>query len=64
MYTDILRSIVGIEVFPIVSLVLFVAFFTGMLVWVMRIEPRRLETLANLPLDAHDGSTSAGDGAR
>ena len=33
MYKEILRSIAGIEIFPVVSLLLFVTVFTVVLVW-------------------------------
>ncbi|MEO5819198.1 MAG: cbb3-type cytochrome c oxidase subunit 3 [Vicinamibacteraceae bacterium] len=54
MYTDILRSIAGIEVFPVLSLVVFVSFFTAVLVWVARLDPQRVASLSALPLDATD----------
>jgi hypothetical protein len=58
MYSDILRSIVGIEVFPIVSLLLFVAVFVVMLVKVGRADRVELERLAAIPLD-RDGMADA-----
>jgi len=51
MYKEILRTIVGIEVFPILSLLIFVTVFMVMLVWVMRMDRSRLATYAHLPLD-------------
>ena len=54
MYKDVLRTIVGIEVFPVLSLLIFMTVFAVMLVWVMRLDRRTLSTYANLPLqDAH-----------
>jgi hypothetical protein len=50
MYGDILRRIAGIEVFPVVSLVIFVAVFAGVLIWAARADRRRLDALAALPL--------------
>ena len=50
MYGDILRRIAGIEVFPVVSLVILVAVFAGVLIWVARADRRRLDVLAALPL--------------
>ena len=50
MYGDILRRIAGIEVFPVVSLVIFVAVFAGVLIWAARADRRRLDVLAALPL--------------
>jgi cytochrome c oxidase cbb3-type subunit IV len=51
MYSDILRNIAGVEIFPLVSLVLFVAVFVVMLIKVARANPSELERLAALPLD-------------
>jgi hypothetical protein len=51
MYKEILRTIVGIEVYPILSLLIFVTVFLIMLVWVMRMDRGRLATFARLPLE-------------
>ena len=51
MYKEILRTIAGVEVYPVVSLVLFVVVFTIMLVWVARLDRKRLSGFAALPLD-------------
>ena len=62
MYQEVLRSIAGIEVFPIISLVLFVTFFTLMLVRTSRLDRRRLSEMARQPLDpAGDPGGSHGD---
>jgi hypothetical protein len=52
MYMDILRSIGGIEIYPVLSLTLFVAVFCGVLLWALRTDPARLEAMAALPLDS------------
>jgi cytochrome c oxidase cbb3-type subunit IV len=51
MLSDILLGIAGIEMFPVVSLVLFVTVFGVMLVRVARMDRRGVERLAALPLD-------------
>ena len=53
MYKELLRSIAGIEVFPVISLTLFVIVFTLMLVRVWRLDAHRLKVMAALPLDRH-----------
>jgi cytochrome c oxidase cbb3-type subunit IV len=64
MYKEILRTIVGIEVFPVLSLLIFVTVFMVMLVWVMRMDRGRLATYANLPLeDAPTPSSASRPGA-
>ena len=50
MYTELLRSIDGIGIYPVISLVLFVAVFTVVLVWALRADRRRLDRHAALPL--------------
>ena len=59
MYKEILQTIVGIHVFPVISLVLFLVVFTSVLVWVARMDARRADHLASLPLDDENGR---GDG--
>ncbi len=58
MYKDILRSIGGVEVYPILSLVLFLTVFTIVLVRTWRLDRRRVDRLASLPLDDHDTEVS------
>ena len=52
MYKELLRSIGGIDVFPVISLVLFVIVFATMLIQVIRMDRGRASRLAALPLDA------------
>jgi hypothetical protein len=59
MYIDILRRIAGIEVFPVVSLLLFVTVFAVVLVWTARLDAARITQLAALPLDVLDPAARA-----
>ena len=51
MYKEILPTITGIHIFPVISLILFVVFFSAVLVRVARMDGRRVSRLASLPLD-------------
>lgn len=51
MYKDILRSIAGIGIFPVVSLLLFVAVFAVVVLRVVRMDGAQARRLAGLPLD-------------
>ena len=51
MSTEVLRAIAGIAVFPVVSLILFVAVFTVVLVRTARLDRASLDRFAHLPLD-------------
>jgi hypothetical protein len=54
MYKETLRAISGIEIFPVISLLLFVAVFTVVLVWTIRLDRSRVDAAASLPLDGAD----------
>jgi cytochrome c oxidase cbb3-type subunit IV len=51
MYKEILRGIGGIDVYPIVSLFIFVTFFTLAIVRTLRMDARSARHIAALPLD-------------
>ena len=61
MYKEILAGIGGIHVFPVISLVLFIAVFSVMLVRVLMMDRVRTAQLAALPLQ--DDHTSLPDSA-
>ncbi len=50
MYTEILRGIAGVGIFPVISLVLFVAVFSVVLLWAVRADRTKLDRHAALPL--------------
>jgi cytochrome c oxidase cbb3-type subunit IV len=58
MYKNVLQTIQNVEIYPIISLVIFVLFFGGMLVWAFRAKREYLSAMANLPLEA------SGEGGR
>lgn len=49
-FSSYLEQIAGVSIYPIVSLVLFVAFFTGVMIWIYSIDEKEIEHLENLPL--------------
>ncbi|MGE0771281.1 MAG: cbb3-type cytochrome c oxidase subunit 3 [Cyclobacteriaceae bacterium] len=51
MYKDILRSIEHIEIWPVVSFVIFFLFFLIMIWWVMTVDKKFINTMSNMPLD-------------
>lgn len=46
-----LTSIDGIEIFPIVSLIIFFSFFVGLGIYVWRSDKNRINEVKNMPLD-------------
>lgn len=60
MYKNVLANIPGIELYPIIALVLFFGFFVGLLFWFLRTDRNRLQLLAKDALE--DGSTMSQPG--
>jgi cbb3-type cytochrome oxidase subunit 3 len=48
------ETIKGIDVYPIISLFIFVLFFIAVLWYVRRMDKRKVEEIKNLPLDLTD----------
>lgn len=60
MLENVMNSMGGIEMFGIISICLFFAFFTGMLLWAASLKKSYLKSMCELPLD---GETSRPDAA-
>jgi len=53
-------SIQGIEVYPIISLIIFFSFFTILFIWVVTSKKKYIEEVSNIPLE-HDKETNNQD---
>jgi len=49
-----LTSIDGIEIFPIISLVIFFSFFIGMLYYLYKIDNKTVNEIKNIPLEEEE----------
>jgi hypothetical protein len=56
MYKQILESIQGVDIWPVISLVIFFIFFVGILVKVALIDKKFIKKMEEMPLD--DGTES------
>ncbi len=59
MYKNVLESISDVHIYPIISMVLFILVFSGMLVWVWRKDKGYLNEMASKPLESTEPETSA-----
>ena len=50
MYKQVLQSIAGIEIYPLISFGIFFLFFLGLLVYVVVANRQHLHTMSQLPL--------------
>lgn len=54
MYKDVLRAIEGVDIFPVISLILFFSFFVGLVYYVMQTDKEIWDKAAQLPLEAEN----------
>ena len=52
MIKNVLQHIGGIENYGIISLVLFFLCFTGMLIWVLRMNKKKVEEASRMPRES------------
>jgi cbb3-type cytochrome oxidase subunit 3 len=50
-FSSYLEKIHGVRIYPIISLLLFVAFFVIVTIWVFRINDKQIAHFENLPLE-------------
>lgn len=46
-----LENIEGVEIYPIISLLIFFIFFTALFWWVFTTKKAHIETVSNIPLE-------------
>ncbi len=52
MLEEILSKVPSVEIYPIISFILFFAFFIGILIWTFRVDKNYTKRMKELPLDA------------
>jgi cytochrome c oxidase cbb3-type subunit IV len=57
MKKDILSSIENIEIYPIISLLIFVIFFIGMFIWVLRADKNYIDHMKEMPFNDESQKT-------
>jgi hypothetical protein len=56
MFQYLFDSITGIEIFPIISLLLFFGLFIGIVFWAVRADKGYLKKMEELPLDVSNNN--------
>lgn len=54
MIKDVLQSVEGISLYPIISLIIFVLFFTILIIWMIKVDKNYIKKMSNLPLERED----------
>lgn len=58
MYKEVLRSMEGVSIFPIITLLLFMAFFIGLIIYLVKKGKSHWKDAANLPLESDEPEES------
>ncbi|MBE2228856.1 MAG: hypothetical protein IAE93_15980 [Ignavibacteria bacterium] len=59
MYKQVLQSISGIEIYPEIALIIFFAFFLGVIVWSFTRSKKYISTMEKIPLDDSSSEKSS-----
>ncbi|MFC7666959.1 hypothetical protein ACFQT0_05640 [Hymenobacter humi] len=59
MYKQVLQSITGIEIYPLISFAIFFLFFLGLLVYVVVANRQHLHAMSQLPLLSDEATERA-----
>ncbi len=51
MEQNVIEAIDGIATYPIVSLIIFVLFFSGILIWMMKADKSHLKKMSEMPIE-------------
>lgn len=61
MYKNVLQSIDNIAIWPVISFVIFFAFFIGLLLWVFTVDKKFIDHMKSMPIDESESSILTGD---
>lgn len=61
MYKDILNSIKGVEIYPIITLIIFFIVFIALIIWVFKLDKSKVEEMSLLPLEDSTIERTDGD---
>jgi cbb3-type cytochrome oxidase subunit 3 len=56
MIKDYLQGINGVEIYPIISLIVFIVFFAAIIIWLFKVDKKYIKKMENLPLDKNEES--------
>ncbi len=51
MYKNVLQSIDHIEIWPLISFLIFFSFFIGLLIWVFTVDKKYVNKMKSMPMD-------------
>lgn len=61
MYKNVLQSIENIQIWPVISFVIFFVFFLCLLLWVFTTDKKFIDKMKSLPIDEKETSSHIPD---
>ncbi|HEY6626848.1 MAG TPA: cbb3-type cytochrome c oxidase subunit 3 [Ignavibacteriaceae bacterium] len=58
MFKEVLQSIEGVEFFTIVSMLILILFFIGMIIWLFKVDKKYIKHMSELPLNEERNQVS------
>jgi len=58
MFKEVLQSIEGVEFFTIVSMLILILFFIGMIIWIFKVDKKYIKHMSELPLNENNKEVS------
>jgi cytochrome c oxidase cbb3-type subunit IV len=61
MYKNVLQSIENVQIWPVISFVIFFVFFLCLLLWVFTTDKKFIDEMKAMPIDEKDSSNLMSD---
>ena len=61
MEKEVMRAMEGIEIYPVISLVIFFAFFIAVIIYVIKADKNLMNKMSCLPLENNNEKTNIKD---
>jgi hypothetical protein len=58
MFKEVLQSIEGVEFYTIISMMIIILFFVGMIIWLLKVDKKYIKTMSELPLEEDNNEFS------
>jgi len=62
MIRNYLQSIEGVEIYPLISMGVFILFFVIMFIWMLKVDKNYIKEMEELPLDLENSRNSNSTG--
>jgi len=58
MFKEVLQSIEGVEFYTIVSMLILILFFIGIIIWLFKVDKKYIKHMSELPLNEERNQVS------